>query len=166
MIKIVASYGLKVPAEQEYSSQSFHATAEIELADSLVNKPDALKAALHSLWGDLKAAVAEEIGRNSSPARPGSNGETGNNGRSHDNGNGHSTGRNSSRPEPVNRIAGNGAGASRKQVGFLLSLARRKRNFSAEQYRTWLRNERGLSLDDLSKQQAGQLIDELNGVQA
>lgn len=160
MIKIVASYGLKVPAEQEYSSQSFHATAEIELADSLVNKPDALKAALHSLWGDLKAAVAEEIGRNSSPARPGRNGETGNNGRSHD------TGRNGARPEPVNRVAGNGAGASRKQVGFLLSLARRKRNFSAEQYRTWLRSERGLSLDDLSKQQAGQLIDELNGVQA
>jgi len=162
MIKIVASYGLKVPAEQEYSSQSFHATAEIELADSLVNQPDALKAALHSLWGDLKAAVAEEIGRNRAPARTGRNGETGNNGGSHGNGNG----RNSSRPEPVNRIAGNGAGASRKQVGFLLSLARRKRNFSAEQYRNWLRSERGLSLDDLSKQQAGQLIDELNGVQA
>ncbi|MBK8205289.1 MAG: hypothetical protein IPK87_00720 [Planctomycetes bacterium] len=154
MIKIVASYGLKVPAEQEYSSQSFHATAEIELADSLVNKPDALKAALHSLWGDLKAAVAEEIGRNRLPARNGGNGEVRRNG-----GNGQHR-------EPVNRIAANGATASKKQIGFLLSLARRKRNFSAEQYRNWLRSERGLSLDDLSKQQAGQLIDELNGVQA
>ena len=154
MIKIVASYGLKVPAEQEYSSQSFHATAEIELADSLVNQPDALKAALHSLWSDLKAAVAEEIGRNRAPAHNGGNGEVRRNG-----GNGQHR-------EPVNRVAANGTSASKKQIGFLLSLARRKRNFSADQYRTWLRSERGLSLDDLSKQQAGQLIDELNGVQA
>ena len=32
MIKLCASYGLKVPASQEYSSVSFHASAEVEVA--------------------------------------------------------------------------------------------------------------------------------------
>lgn len=169
MIKLHASYGLKVPGPEEYSSESFHATTEIELADNLVNKPDALKAALHSLWDDLKQAVAEELHRGR-----GSNG----------NGSPHKI----AEAQPVNRLYekarrtdpnddkgrsysrsngnghhnGNNAPASKRQVGFLLSLARRKRNFSAEQTREWLRNERQLNLNALSKSEAAALIDELN----
>jgi len=172
MIKIVASYGLKLPAQQQYSSESFHATAEVEVADSLANKPGAMQAALHSLWDDLKQAVANEIGRNGNGHAPGTNG-------SH---------RLTGTPQPVNRLSegprrgsptpdngrsytrnnGNGhhnvsnAPASKRQVGFLLSLARRKRNFSAEQTREWLRNERQLNLNALSKSEAASLIDELN----
>lgn len=174
MIKIVASYGLKIPADEQYSSESFHATTEVELADSLVNSPEKLKAALRSLWADLKAAVAEETGR-SLPARSNGNGASshGGNGqlrgdsptprdteaRSRRNGNG-----NGQHSEPVNRVNGNGRGepASRKQVGFILALSRRKKNLSAQQAREWLRSDRGLSLNDLTKQQAAQVIDELN----
>jgi hypothetical protein len=161
MIKLHASYGLKVPGKVEFSSESFHATAEIELADNLVNQPEALKAALHSLWSDLKDAVAAEIQGNAG------NGQ-------HGQSSGRNNGQNGRRHEPVNRVYGNGSNgnsggngrdnppASKKQIGFLLSLARRKRNFSAEQARQWLHTERRLDLNALSKQQATQLIDELN----
>lgn len=154
MIKLHASYGLKVPGEQEFSSQSFHATAEIELADALVNQPEAIRAALHSLWSDLKKAVAEELGSDrTSFDRSNSNG--------HDDANGR-TGTSSNRM-PIDRIGpnGNGAPASKKQVGFLLSLARRHRGMSAEQTRKWVQSSHGLSLDHLSKSQAGQIIDQL-----
>jgi hypothetical protein len=156
MVKLHASYGLKVPAAQEYSSESFHATAEIELADSLVNKPDALRAALHSLWGNLKAAVHEEI----ATKRP----QPGSNGNGHSRYNGQNGQRNGQYNQPANRVGtgGNQAVASKKQISFLLSLTRRKRNMSAEQTRQWLQSERGLDLNALSRAEAGTLIDELN----
>jgi hypothetical protein len=149
MIKLHASYGLKVPADQEYSSQSFHATAEVEVADSLASNPDALRGALHKLWGELRQAVNDELqGRTSRNTRPANNGQ---HNRQYDNGH-KGNGSNHSDHPP----------ATRKQVGYLLSLMRRKRNFSAEQTRDWLQRERGMVLDRLSKTDAAQLIDELN----
>ena len=35
MLKLNASYSKKVPAEGEYSSQSYHASIEVELPDGL-----------------------------------------------------------------------------------------------------------------------------------
>lgn len=169
MIKLHASYGLKVPGPEEFSSESFHATTEIELADNLVNKPDALKAALHSLWDDLKQAVAQEIRRNGGNHAAGSDGnQTGIrfdapvDRLAFNAGNGRASGNGRPHPRTGGNGNGNGAAASKRQVGFLLSLARRKRNFSAEQTREWLRTERQLNLNALSKSQAAALIDELN----
>lgn len=169
MIKIVASYGLKLPAEQQYSSESFHATAEVEVADSLANKPGAMQAALHSLWDDLKQAVAQEIRRNSGNDAASSDGnQTGIrfdapvDRLAFNAGNGRASGNGRPHPRTSGNGNGNGAAASKRQVGFLLSLARRKRNFSAEQTREWLRTERQLNLNALSKSQAAALIDELN----
>lgn len=145
MIKLSASYGLKVPAAQEFSSESYHASTEIELADTV--RGDDLKAALGALWNDLRAAVAAQRGVAPAPQAkpaPAQQQEPP-----------------APRPQPVNRIAGEGA--SKKQIGFLLALARRKRNLSAEQLRTWLQSERGLSLQTLSKADAAAVIDELNG---
>lgn len=190
MIKIVASYGLKLPAEQQYSSESFHATAEVEVADSLANKPGAMQAALHSLWDDLKQAVAQEIRRNGGNHAAGSdgnrtgirfdapadrlafnagNGRPSGNGRPHPrtsgNGNGNGNGNGDAHQrESADAVGSNGhsEAASRKQVGFILALCRRKKNQSAHQVREWLRSERGLSLNNLTKHQAAQVIDELN----
>lgn len=154
MIRLHASYGLKVPAEQEYSSQSFHATAEIELADATNQDPQALRRALHGLWNELKTAVGQEINGNapaptipdatvqrlpSNNAPPAQTQQRGGNGRSQ-----------------------NGAAATKKQIGFLLSLFRRHRNMSADQVRSWMRESLGQELNDLTKSQAGSLIDELN----
>ena len=177
MIKLCASYGLKVPAEQEYSSESFHATAEIEVADAV--QGDALKSTLGSLWNDLKAAVESQIaakaagvsGNGHAPANgnghPPANGNGGNGyAPAPANGNGYAPVGNN--PAPANRVAGNGRGntaepATKKQVGFLLALARRHKNFSAEQTRQWLKTERGFNLNELSKSEAASVIDALNG---
>ena len=39
MLKLNASYSKKVPAEGEYSSQSYHASIEVELPDGLSAEP-------------------------------------------------------------------------------------------------------------------------------
>ncbi|MBZ0134997.1 MAG: hypothetical protein K8I27_01335 [Planctomycetes bacterium] len=152
MIKLHASYGLKVPGPQEYSSESFHASAEVEVADNI--QGDALKAALGALWNDLKSAVDEQIANGH---KSGGNGHNGN-GR-----NGSNAKRQTRQTaEPTNRIANMGEPATKKQVSYLLALARRKRNLSAEETRDWLNRERGLVLSSLSKSDAAGLIDEFN----
>lgn len=149
MIKLHASYGLKVPADQEYSSQSFHATAEVELADAAGSSPEGMKQALHGLWRELKSAVNAELNgsADSTVAIETTGGQRYQlQGPQPSSGRGH---------QP------SGQPASRKQVGFLMSLARRNRNWSADQLRNWLRTEHNTELDSLSKQQATQLIDTL-----
>lgn len=59
MLKINASYSKKVPAEQDYSSKSFHASVEAELSDTL--SPDELKRKIHDTFAIVKASVEEEI---------------------------------------------------------------------------------------------------------
>jgi len=155
-----------VPGPKEYSSESFHASAEVEVADNV--QGDALKAALGALWTDLKSAVEQQIAgaqKAGSNWRPNGHGGHSGNGRSngHNGNNGNGAGGNERKPqEPVNRVA-SGEPATKKQIGFLLALARRKRNFSAEQTRDWLHRERSLALNSLSKADAAGLIDELNG---
>jgi hypothetical protein len=148
MIKLHASYGLKVPAEQEYSSQSFHATAEVEVADSYAANPEALRNALHKLWAELKLAVNDEL-----HGRAPRNGRESRHERAPEprNGNG----------QPVNRVR-NAEPATKKQIGFLLSLGRRRFDMSADQLRKWLRDRHNADLDNLSKSEAARLIDELN----
>lgn len=133
MIKLNASYALKVPASEQYSSQSYHASAEIEVADSAVQ--NGLKEALSQLWSELRSAVEKEI-----YPRSKSNGQ------------------------PQNRLTTSPDNqATKKQIGYLFSCARRFKNFSAEQTKEWVQSEFDISLDDLSKSQAGQIIDHLQG---
>ncbi len=155
MIKLCASYGLKVPASQEYSSESFHASAEVEVAGNL--QGEALKAALGNLWSDLKVAVAEQRSATVKPSA-GNNGHEPTPQKQPE----RQVEQAPRRVEPVNRVAGNAEGASKKQIGFLLALARRKRNQSAEQVRNWLQAERNQNLNGLSKAEAAALIDEFN----
>ncbi|MBK9974274.1 MAG: hypothetical protein IPP14_05830 [Planctomycetes bacterium] len=164
MIKLCASYGLKVPAQQEYSSESFHASAEVELADG-TSGTEGLGKALNRLWADLKQAVNAEIAKgaakvpavepaNAHPAPAKGNGY-------HDNGH---TG-NNGHTQPVNRVAAatRGDAATKKQVSFLFALARRHRNFSADQTRQWVQAEFGQSINDLGKADAARIIDSLSG---
>jgi len=59
MLKLNASYSKKVPAEAEYSSQSYHASIEVELPDGLTG--DALKERIHSTFELVKDSVEQEI---------------------------------------------------------------------------------------------------------
>ncbi len=59
MLKLNASYSKKVPAEAEYSSQSYHATIEIELPDGLTQ--DQLNAKIHETFALVRDSVESEL---------------------------------------------------------------------------------------------------------
>ncbi|MCC6575120.1 MAG: hypothetical protein IT462_15190 [Planctomycetes bacterium] len=165
MIKLSGSYGLKIPGKQEYSSESYHASAEIELAGTADG--EGIKVALGLLWQDLKAAVEAQIASKTAVARSAVSAASpaGSNGHAPA---AHTHAVHNVQPPaaPVNRIVGDRGGdppASKKQIGFLLSLCRRHKNFSAEQTRQWLQAEHGMKLNQLTKSEAGQVIDQLQG---
>ncbi|MBZ0137637.1 MAG: hypothetical protein K8I27_14825 [Planctomycetes bacterium] len=149
MIRLTASFGRKTPDTEQFSSRSVHASAEFDVMDSVAEDPSALKRALSNIWRQLKQAVDEEIGDGPVQIHTGPTNRIA----THGNGNNGSNGNGRSHDVP----------ASRKQVGFLLSLARRHRNFSADQTRQWLRKDHNIELDDITKSQATTLIDTLKG---
>lgn len=102
MLKVCTSYSKKVPTDQQYSSQQFHASVEVELSDAL--SPEQLQERIHQTFAVVKSTVENEINGTGAP----SNAASPTNG----NGNGHGKGKE------------NGAGkASNAQIQFLTSLA-------------------------------------------
>jgi hypothetical protein len=68
MIKLNTSYSKKVPVEgTDYSSQSFHASVEIELSDSL--QPEEIQAKIHSTAELLRQSVDAELGQTRQPVQ-------------------------------------------------------------------------------------------------
>lgn len=67
MLKLNASYSKKVPAESEYSSQSYHASIELELPDGL--SQNEIKARIHSTFELVKDSVENEITKKQSIVR-------------------------------------------------------------------------------------------------
>ena len=131
MIKLHASYGLKVPADQEFSSKSYHASAEIEVADTALH--NGLRDTLAKLWAELRNAVENEL--KGSPS---------------------SSGNGQPRTAPSSAVL-----ASTKQLGFLLSCAKRFRNMNSDQAKEWLVSEYQTDLNSLTKSQASRIIDTL-----
>ncbi|MGE4564698.1 MAG: hypothetical protein AB7F32_07500 [Victivallaceae bacterium] len=60
MLKLNASYSKKVPAEGEYSSQSYHACIEVELPDGL-SQPE-LQSRIHATFDLVRNSVEAELG--------------------------------------------------------------------------------------------------------
>lgn len=58
-IKLTASVGKKVPDEQEFSSRSYYASAEIECSSNL--GAEQLNTELHTLYSRLEQAIDEKI---------------------------------------------------------------------------------------------------------
>ena len=137
MLKLNTSYSKKIPIEgQQYSSQSFHASVEIELSDAL--KPDEIKTRIHDTFLMVRQSVEEEL-----------NGKV-------QNGNG----------QPVNTNAkpnGNGhiAKASNKQVKFITDLAGQKSIPPSELNAEIKKRFSVDGLYDLSSKQASELLDTL-----
>ena len=64
MIKLSTSYSKKVPVEgQQFSSESFHVSTEIELSDSLT--PEQIQEKIHSTAELLRQSVDAELGQTS-----------------------------------------------------------------------------------------------------
>ena len=59
MLKLNASYSKKVPAGEEYSSQSYHASVEVELPDGLTQ--DQLQSRIHETFDLVRNSVEAEL---------------------------------------------------------------------------------------------------------
>ena len=155
MLKLNASYSKKVPADTEYSSQSFHASVEIELPDGLT--PDQLNAKIHETFALVRDSVESELHGNmvqqpaQNPQTPNTQSQPG----LYD-----SPAQNSTKPA-YNKKNGttSDAPASSKQVKYLLDLARQY-NVSPDQIKAKFNVP---ALESLTKTQCSRAIDELSG---
>ena len=152
MLKLNASYSKKVPADAEYSSQSFHASVEVELPDGLTQEQ--LNAKIHETFDLVRASVEAELNGNSVPnqlallpAENATNAPQMNPAQQNKNGYGKKNGTTSDAP------------ASPKQVKYLLDLARQY-GVSPEQIKAKFNVP---ALESLTKVQCSKAIDELNG---
>ena len=152
MLKLNASYSKKVPADTEYSSQSFHASVEVELPDGLTQ--DQLNAKIHETFDLVRASVEAELNGNSAPNQPAllptentSNAPQMNPAQQNKNGYGKKNGTTSDAP------------ASPKQVKYLLDLARQY-GVSPDQIKAKFNVP---ALESLTKTQCSRAIDELSG---
>ena len=132
MLKLNASYSKKVPAGEEYSSQSYHASVEVELPDGLSG--EALQARIHETFDLVRNSVEAEL--------------HGNVPRNHE---GYPPAEERKNAPQGNRAAGrqNDVPASPKQLSYLLDLAR-QRGVTPQQIAAQLRQ--------LSKRQCSELI--------
>ena len=145
MLKLNASYSKKVPADTEYSSQSYHASVEVELPDGLSH--DELNAKIHETFALVRNSVEAEL-----------HGEGGNASQMVD------------APQlPIQTSQQNKSAygkkpatdvpASPKQIKFLLDLARQN-GYTIEQLKARFNVSQ---LEDLSRTQCSRAIDTLNG---
>ena len=155
MLKLTASYSKKVPAETEYSSQSYHASVEVELPDGLTT--DQLNARIHETFAMVRDSVETELHGNTSrepvdtiqtPHPQSYSGQ-------HE-----PTPQNASQPAygKKNSMASD-APASPKQIKFLLDLARQN-GYTVDQLKSRFNVS---ALEDLSRTQCSRAIDTLNG---
>ena len=136
MLKLNAAYSKKVPAEGEYTSQSYHASIEVELPDGL--SQEQLNEKIHATFAMVRESVEAELGENN--ARKGVEPPA-------------------QEPAPQgNRSAGasNAVPASPKQINYLLSLASR-RGITPQQIAA---QNNVANVDQLTKRQCSALIEQ------
>ena len=155
MLKLNASYSKKVPADTEYSSQSFHASVEIELPDGLT--PDQLNAKIHETFALVRDSVESELHGNAvqqpaqTPQTPNTQSQPG----LYD-----TPQQNTSKPAYGKKNGTTSdAPASPKQVKYLLDLARQF-GINPEQIKAKFNVP---SLESMTKTQCSRAIDELSG---
>jgi len=138
MLKLNASYSKKVPAEGEYSSQSYHASVEVELPDGLT--PEQLQGRIHETFDLVRNSVEVEL-----------------HGKSPGNSSDFQPENPSKRGVASNRSEGrkNDVPASPKQLQYLLDLAR-QRGVTPQQIAGQFQVS---SIRDLTRKQCSDLID-------
>lgn len=129
MLKLNASYSKKVPAEGEYSSQSYHASIEVELPDGLT--PVQLQSRIHETFEMVRNSVEAELHGNTAHQQ-GGNGVA----------------------NTVNNGQQGTTPASPKQINYLLSLAGRRGITPAQ-----IAAQHGVaSVEQLTKSQCSEII--------
>ena len=142
MIKLHASYSKKIPAESQYSSKSFHASIEVEVADDIAKDGDQLQEKLRTIWRDLQTAVEAQIQESNGNGAP-------------------------SREQRSSESSPNGQDrASSKQVNYLQLLARRANGWGLPELQKYVKTRVGdVGLYEMSKQDASMLIEEFRAMQ-
>ena len=131
MLKLNASYSKKVPADGEYTSQSYHASVEVELPDGLSQME--LQSRIHETFEMVRNSVEAEL-HGKTPFQQGVNGA-------------------------VNTINNGQQGttpASSKQINYLLTLASR-RGITPAQIAA---QNNVANINQLSKKQCSALIEQ------
>jgi hypothetical protein len=150
MLKLNASFSKKVPAEKEYSSQSYHASIEVELSDGLTDKQ--LKDKIHDTFELVRESVESEIGNvqsNGSESRQ----PNGSSNRQQDNHIRYPQSKRGSDKKQDNTPA------STRQLNYLLDLAHSMGMKPKE-----IMERAGVDdLSSLTKSECSRLLDELNG---
>ena len=140
MLKVCTSYSKKVPTDQQYSSQQFHASVEVELSDALT--PEQLQERIHQTFTTVRNTVENEINGSTPVATPAPAARGGY----------HVTG-----GEKTN---GNGK-ASNAQIKYLTSLAT-EQDIRLSGLNAYCQdNYKVDSIYDLTKKQASELVDSL-----
>ena len=155
MLKLTAAYSKKVPAETEFSSQSYHASVEVELPDGLSH--EALDAKIRETFALVRKSVETELRGNTvrqpsaASQMPPPQSQPG----LYEN-----KPQNASKPIYGKKNGSTSdAPASPKQVKYLLDLARQF-GINPEQIKAKFNVP---ALESLTKTQCSRAIDELNG---
>ena len=146
MLKLNASYSKKVPADTEYSSQSYHASVEVELPDGLT--PEQLNARIHETFAMVRDSVEAEL-----------HGEGGNAGQMVDAPQLPIQPAQQQNKSAYGKKPTTDSPASPKQIKFLLDLARQN-GYTVDQLKAKFNVSQ---LEDLSRTQCSRAIDTLNG---
>jgi len=140
MLRLNASFSKKVPIEgQDYSSQSYHASVEVEIPDGLT--PEQLRDRIHDTFGLVRDSVENELG-GQAPALP-------------------------APVQPPQQPASTpakttDAPASSKQISYLTTLAL-DRGMDVRALNSACQRDFGVtSVEALSRRQASELIDRMN----
>ena len=155
MLKLNASYSKKVPADSQYSSQSYHASVEVELPDGL--SPEQLDAKIRETFALVRDSVENELHENAvqqpaqNPQTPNTQSQPG----LYD-----TPPQNTAKPAYGKKNGTTSdAPASPKQVKYLLDLARQY-GVSPDQIKAKFNVP---ALESLTKTQCSRAIDELSG---
>lgn len=139
MLKLNASFSKKVPVPgQEFSSQNYHASIELELSDAL--SPEDLRSRIHDTFALVRDAVETELGGTpQETAKPVEAGPV----------------------TPRSAPAQPAGKASNKQIKFITDLAQ-TRGINLGQLNAQIRKLYGVdNLYDLDRKQASKLLDSL-----
>ena len=151
MLKLNASYSKKVPAEGEYSSQSYHASIEVELSDGLT--ADQIQDRIHETFAMVRDSVEAELHGNGTANPEGSVPRNQQNQPRQGYRSGASNyGKNKGQSQED-------AAASPKQIKYLLDLARNN-GVTPQQILTRFKVN---ALEELTRNQCSLAIDEFNG---
>jgi hypothetical protein len=147
MIRLNTSYQKKLPIEgQQFSSESFHASVEVELSDSLT--PEQIQEKIHSTAELLRQSVDAELGQARTPAQEKR---------------GVFTPRQQQSRQQERAPEGQQRKASNKQVKYLTDLAG-EQQVTLQDLNTEIFDRFGVNgLYDLSAAQASEMIDSLQG---